>query len=80
MRRLDTSIEPISSSPSDALLLADDSVIHAVAIDADYVPESILKPQSAIVKGYEAVPMADFSAVLTKEQVEGLMEYLRELE
>lgn len=53
---------------------------ETVAIDANYVRESILKPQAAIVKGYEAVPMADFSAVLTKEQIESLLEYLRELE
>ena len=53
---------------------------ESLAIDEDYVRESILKPQAAIVKGYEAVPMADFSAVLTKEQIESLLGYLRELE
>tara|TARA_R110002049_G_scaffold221337_1_gene392809 strand:+ start:927 stop:1076 length:150 start_codon:yes stop_codon:yes gene_type:complete len=48
-------------------------------VDADYIHESILKPQAAIVKGYEAVPMADYSGVLTKEQVESLIGNLQEL-
>jgi cytochrome c2 len=50
----------------------------AITTDADYLRESILKPQAAIVKGYEAVPMADFSAVLTKDQVDLLVNYLTE--
>ena len=49
-------------------------------MDEAYVRESIMKPQAAIVKGYELVPMADFSAVLTKEQIESLIGYLQELE
>lgn len=49
-----------------------------ITTDADYLRESILKPQAAIVKGYEAVPMADFSAVLPKEQVDLLVKYLTE--
>lgn len=53
---------------------------ETVAINADYVRESIMKPQAAIVKGYEAVPMADFSAVLTKAQIDSLIDYLKELE
>ena len=39
-----------------------------------------MKPQAPIVKGYELVPMADFSAMLTRDQIESLIEYLRELE
>ena len=52
---------------------------ETIKVDEDYLRESILKPQAAIVKGYEAVPMADFSAVLTKEQIEGLIEFLKEM-
>ena len=50
--------------------------IEKATIDADYVRESILEPQAAIVKGYEAVPMANFSAALSEEQIELLVEYL----
>ncbi len=51
------------------------------SIDADdsYVLESITHPQAAIVKGYEAVPMANFSKVLTKSQLESLLDYLKSL-
>lgn len=59
--------------------VARNGVISTVKVDADYVRESILKPQAAIVKGYETVPMADFSAVLTKDQLETLINYLRDL-
>jgi mono/diheme cytochrome c family protein len=51
-----------------------------VTVDEAYVRESILDPQAAIVQGYEQVPMANFSGVLTKEQVERLMAYLKGLE
>jgi len=47
-----------------------------ITIDADYVRESIVEPQAAIVKGYEAVPMANFSAALSDEQIDSLVEYL----
>ncbi len=50
---------------------------QTLKVDVDYVRESILKPQASIVRGYEAVPMADFSAVLTKEQIESLIAYLQ---
>lgn len=53
-----------------------DGKASTITTDADYLRESILKPQATVVKGYEAVPMADFSAVLTKEQVDLLVEYL----
>jgi mono/diheme cytochrome c family protein len=53
---------------------------ETLTVDETYVRESITKPQAAIVKGYELVPMADFSAMLTKEQIESLIEYLRDLE
>ena len=49
-------------------------------VDEAYVRESILEPQAAIVQGYEQVPMANFSGVLTKEQIERVMMYLKGLE
>ena len=45
-------------------------------IDKAYLRESIVSPQAAIVKGYEAVPMADFSTILTKDQLDRLVDYL----
>ncbi len=66
---------------SPAILCAQSAPSAKVAEqEAPYIRESILKPQAAIVKGYEAVPMADFSAVLTNEQGETLISYLRGLE
>jgi cytochrome c2 len=59
--------------------IARNGVANTIKVDADYIRESILKPQVALVKGYETVPMADYSAVLTKDQVENLIHYLREL-
>ena len=50
-----------------------------VEIDEAYVRESIVEPQLAIVQGYEQVPMANFSAVLTDDQLSKLMEYLKGL-
>ena len=54
-------------------------VSATITVDAGYVRESILKPQAAIVRGYEAVPMADYSAVLTNDQIESLLSFLHEL-
>ena len=45
-------------------------------IDKAYLRESIVSPQAAIVKGYETVPMADFSTILTKDQLDRLVDYL----
>lgn len=50
-----------------------------VEIDEAYVRESIVEPQLAIVQGYEQVPMANFSAVLTEDQLSNLIDYLKEL-
>ena len=50
-----------------------------VKIDESYVRESIVDPQLAIVEGYEQVPMANFSAVLTSDQIDNLVEYLKGL-
>jgi cytochrome c oxidase subunit 2 len=51
-----------------------------LTVDDAYVRQSILEPQAAIVQGYEQVPMANFSGMLTKEQIERLMAYLKTLE
>lgn len=53
---------------------------ETLTVDETYVRESITKPKAAIVKGYELVPMAVFFAILTKDKIESLIEYLRELE
>ena len=53
---------------------------ESLTVDDAYVRQSILEPQAAIVQGYEQVPMASFSGVLTKDQVERLMAYLKGLE
>lgn len=55
-------------------------VSETITVDEGYVRESILRPQAAIVPGYEAVPMADYSSVLTHEQVRSLLGFLRELQ
>jgi hypothetical protein len=39
-----------------------------------------MKLQATIGKGYELVPLADFSAILSPDQIEGLIEYMCELE
>ena len=50
-----------------------------VTVDRDYALESILHPQAAIVKGYEQVPMANFSSVLSQKQIEKLVDHLKTL-
>ena len=52
---------------------------RTVEVDEAYVLESISDPQRAIVKGYEQVPMANFSAVLTEDQLNKLVEYMKGL-
>jgi cytochrome c2 len=50
-----------------------------VEVDEAYIRESINEPQLAIVQGYEQVPMANFSAVLTEDQINKLVEYMKGL-
>ena len=57
-----------------------DGVTESITVDEAYLLESILKPQAAVVKGFEMAPMADFSTVITDEQIDGLIGFLRELE
>ncbi len=54
--------------------------VEKITVDEGYILESIMKPQAAIVKGYEQVPMADFSGVLTDQQIASLVDFLVELE
>lgn len=49
---------------------------ETITIDNDYLLESILDPQAAIVKGYEHAPMANFSSILTKKQIRDVVDYL----
>lgn len=51
---------------------------HTALADADYIRESILQPQAAVVKGYENVPMPSFENVLNDHDVKALVEYFRE--
>ncbi|MFD2256160.1 c-type cytochrome [Luteolibacter algae] len=53
---------------------------ETIVADEAYVRESILKPQAAIVKGYEAVPMADLSGILSTKQVDLLIDFLKSQE
>jgi cytochrome c2 len=52
---------------------------ETLIVDESYIRESIKEPQAAIVKGFEQVPMANFSAILTDDQLELLIEFIREL-
>ncbi len=56
-----------------------DGTTKVVQVDEAYVRESIVNPQLAIVEGYEQVPMANFSAILTSEQTDRLVDYLKSL-
>lgn len=56
-----------------------DGKTETITTDGDYLLESILKPQAAIVKGYENIPMADFSSVLSEKQIAVLVKYLQSL-
>jgi cytochrome c2 len=53
---------------------------ETLTVDDQYVRESILEPQAAVVQGYEQVPMANFTGVLTEAQIKLLMAYLKGLE
>ncbi len=50
-----------------------------ITVDEDYLHESIVNPQAAIVKGYEQVPMANFSDALTPGDIQRLVSYLKTL-
>ena len=50
-----------------------------IVVDGNYLTESIINPQAAVVKGYEAVPMSSFSKVLSKSEIERLVKYISDL-
>lgn len=56
-----------------------DGRMQTISVDEAYLRESIEQPQAAIVKGFEAVPMADFSSVITADQMDRLIEYLKRI-
>ena len=54
--------------------------LETVVADEAYVRESILKPQAAIVKGYEnANRMVDITQTLNEQQIEALVAFLKGL-
>jgi cytochrome c oxidase subunit 2 len=53
---------------------ADGSTVTA---DADYIRESILKPQSKIVKGFSNVRMNSFAGQLDEKDIDHVIEYLK---
>jgi len=50
---------------------------ETIKVNEAYLLESILKPQAAVVKGYETIPMADFSGMLTKDQISKIIGHLK---
>ena len=50
---------------------------ETIQVDEAYLLESIREPQAAVVKGYETVPMADFSGMLTKDQITKIIGHLK---
>ncbi len=56
-----------------------DGQAATITIDEGYIRESITDPQAAVVKGYELVPMADFTAALSDADIDRLVEYIKGL-
>ena len=48
-----------------------------IQVDADYLRRSILEPQAEIVEGYEAVIMPPFKGLLTPEEINLFIEFIR---
>jgi mono/diheme cytochrome c family protein len=48
---------------------------ESIIVNEDYLLESIKNPQAAVVKGYEQVAMANFSDLLSKEQLGKLIDH-----
>lgn len=57
-------------------LVTRDGKEQEITVDTAYLTESIIKPQAAIVRGYEAVPMPSFEAALSKDEIERLVKYI----
>ena len=47
------------------------------AANAEYIRESILKPQAKIVKGFSGVKMNSFAGQLSEKEIDQLIEYLK---
>lgn len=56
-----------------------DGAKETLTVDEAYLRESVVEPQAAIVKGYEAVLMANFASVITEDQLDRLIGYLSDL-
>ncbi len=52
-----------------------DGATHKV--DADYIRESILKPQAKIVQGFDGVRMNSFAGQLSEKEIDYIIEYLK---
>lgn len=63
----------------DHRIVTRNGVEETLTVDEAYLRESVVEPQAAIVKGYEAVPMANFASILTDDQLDRLIGYLSEL-
>ncbi|MEX0686644.1 MAG: cytochrome c oxidase subunit II [Balneolales bacterium] len=50
-----------------------------VTVDEDYIRESILEPQAKLVEGYPPV-MPSYAGRVNERQIEGLIEYIKELQ
>jgi len=56
-----------------------DGVSQTVQTDENYIRESILQPQAAIVQGYEnASPMVEYREILSSEQMDSIVNFLME--
>lgn len=51
----------------------------AVAVDDNYIKESILEPNAQIVAGYEGVKMPSYKGQLDDKQISALIEYMKTL-
>ena len=51
----------------------------SLRIDENYLRESILRPESKVVKGYKGVVMTSFQGQLNEDELKGVIEYLKSL-
>ena len=48
-------------------------------VDANYIRESVLKPQAVVVQGFEPI-MPTFQGLLREREIQGVVEYIRSLD
>ncbi len=48
-------------------------------VDENYIRESILYPQKNIIKGYPNGNMPTFKGLIRDREIQGLIEYIKEL-